>query len=232
MARTLFVGDVHGCATELEELLDRLAVGSADALFFVGDLVARGPDSGRVVRCARRMGARSVLGNHDARVVGGWRARERGKRGPPLGPDHERVLAELEAEDLAWLAALPHWLDVAAHGVTIVHAGVLPGVPIEQQPPDLLLRLRSIAADGSALTDGSGTLWGALYVGPPHVVFGHHARAGLQLHAHATGLDTGCVYGRELTALVLDEGAPVPPVAERARALVSVRAKRQYFVPG
>jgi hypothetical protein len=231
MRRTVFVGDVHGCLAELSELLERVAVVEGDAVCFVGDLVARGPDSKGVVACARTLGARAALGNHDARVVEGWHAVQRGERELRVGGAHARVLQELDESELAWLAALPHWVDVPEHAVRVVHAGVLPGVPIEQQPPDLLLKLRSISTDGRALADDSGTLWGALYAGPPHVVFGHHARARLQLHAWATGLDTGCVYGGELTALVLPEGSEVPPLDSRRDALVSVRARRQYYAP-
>jgi len=231
MRRTVFVGDVHGCLAELSDLLDRIAVVDADAVCFVGDLVARGPDSKGVVACARALRARAALGNHDARVVEGWRAAQRGEREPRLGAEHARVLRDLDESDLAWLAELPHWVDVPEHAARVVHAGVLPGVPIDQQPPDLLLKLRSIAPDGRPLTGDSGTLWGALYVGPPHVVFGHHARARLQLHAWATGLDTGCVYGGELTALVLPDGSEVPPLDARRDALVSVRARRQYYTP-
>jgi len=231
MRRTVFVGDVHGCLAELSDLLDRVALVEGDAVCFVGDLVARGPDSKGVVACARRLGARAALGNHDARVVDGWRAAQRGERELRLGSEHGRVLRDLDEGELAWLAALPRWLDVPEHAARVVHAGVLPGVPIEQQPPDLLLKLRSIAADGRALTDDSGTLWGALYTGPPHIVFGHHARARLQLHAWATGLDTGCVYGGELTALVLADGSEVPPLESRRDALVSVHARRQYYSP-
>ncbi len=230
MGRGIFIGDVHGCADELGDLLDRLGPGADDRICFVGDLIARGPSTRAVLATVRALGAESVRGNHEARLLAAREARERGELGPRLGPSHERVLAELDASDLALLAALPLWLDRPEHGVRVVHAGVLPGTPITAQDPEHLLHLRSLHRDGTPSARLGGRHWAALYTGPPHIVFGHDAVTGLQLERHATGLDTGCVYGGALTALVLPRGAPPPVDPEERRALlVSTPARRAYY---
>jgi hypothetical protein len=59
-------------------------------------------------------------------------------------------------------------------------------------------------------------------------VFGHNARKNPQIHPDATGIDTACVYGEHLTALVLPAGSEVPPPKDRPDALVAVRARRAY----
>ena len=123
-------------------------------------------------------------------------------------------------------------LDLPEHGVRVVHAGVLPGLPFELQKASTLMSIRTVRKSGRASDKGGSILWGARYSGPPHVVFGHNAAPGLQVHAWATGLDTGCVYGGRLTALVLGEGEKVPRGHERRRAcLVSQPAARVYFDP-
>jgi hypothetical protein len=75
-------------------------------------------------------------------------------------------------------------------------------------------------------------LWGAAYAGPPHVVFGHNAAPGLQLHPWATGLDTGCVYGGRLTAMILAPGQRAPRTLHlRRRLLFSEPARRIWYAP-
>src|SRR5690242_6578364 len=79
--RTVIVGDVHGCASELAALLDAVAFSSGDRLVFVGDLVARGPDSLGVLDIARRTGAIVVRGNHEQKLLDWHAERERWIRG-------------------------------------------------------------------------------------------------------------------------------------------------------
>jgi hypothetical protein len=225
MTRTVIVGDVHGCSGELEELLERVRFEpGSDQLVLVGDLVARGPDTRGTLALARRVGARCVRGNHEDKLLA-WR-----RRGKPLGPEHDRVAATLAEEDWRMLEEMPLWLDLPANGIRVVHAGVLPGAPFEETPTDALLRMRTVDARGRWSDEpDAGALWGDLYDGPPHVVFGHHARQEPQLHPWATGLDTACVYGGRLTALVLDGDEPAPRGDAVRGRLKSVQALRKYY---
>jgi hypothetical protein len=227
MGRTIFVGDVHGCRDELLALLDKVAFTDGDRLVMVGDLVVRGPDPRGTLNVLRAAKAASVRGNHEDRLL---RYRKR-PADTPLGNLALATARALHKRDWEFLSALPLWLDVPAHGVRVVHAGLVPGVPIEKQNPRTLMEIRCLDRDGDPTDKRGHLLWGKVYVGPPHVIFGHNARQEPQLHPAATGLDTGCVYGGHLTAMVLSEGQAPPPLAERRGALVSVRARRCYVRP-
>jgi hypothetical protein len=235
MGRTIIVGDVHGCRVELEALLDSVEYRRADRLVFVGDLVARGPDSMGVLALVRRLGGSVVRGNHEDKLLR-WRAasrayrREDGPRPKPLGPVHAEVARAMREADWDLLVRTPLWLDLPRHGVRVVHAGVAPGRSFDQQDRRTLMRIRTVSQEGEPLEKGDGVLWGTRYTGPPHIVFGHNAARAPQLHRWATGLDTGCVYGGALTALVLAEKERIPrDPRERQRRLVSIPARRPYF---
>ena len=228
MARTVVVGDVHGCSAELEDLLESLCFTEGrDRLVSVGDLVAKGPDSQGALGMARRLGARVVRGNHEDKLLG---ARA---RGDALGPDHASLARALSEEQWAMLGAMPLWIDLPEHGLRVVHAGVPPDVAPEQAPPDALLRMRTIDANGRWSSEpDAGSLWGSLYEGPPHIVFGHHARSDPQFHPWATGIDTGCVYGGRLTAVVLADGEQMPRGNAARAVLRDVKARRKYSAQG
>jgi hypothetical protein len=214
-ARTIVIGDIHGCLDELQDLLRACAVDwSTDRVIAVGDLVAKGPDSRGVLQFARERGMQAVLGNHDAKVLAcGPRT-----GGGGHGKHHAAVARTLDAADWRYLEGLPLYIEVPPLDLVVVHAGLVAGVPLDQQQRSLVINMRSItpAGEPSKQVD-AGVPWASLWPGPAHVVFGHDAVRGLQQHPHATGLDTGCVYGRSLTALCLPE-----------RNLLSVPARRAY----
>jgi hypothetical protein len=229
MGRSIFIGDVHGCARELAQLLERVGPGSDDAVYFVGDLVNRGPDSAGVLRLFREIRAQGVVGNHEVRLIELRRAQRSGEPGLRIGKRHAALFREFSDDDWSLLETLPLSLEVPEHSIRVVHAGVLPGLAFEAQDPWTLTHVRSVTKDGHPSAEFGASSWAAAYAGEPHLVFGHDARRGLQLHAHATGLDTACVYGGELTALVVPAGTTLPIPPERRALLVSIRAEAVYY---
>jgi bis(5'-nucleosyl)-tetraphosphatase (symmetrical) len=131
---TYAIGDVHGCSRTLRRLLEVLPFdGNFDRLWFVGDLVAHGPDSAGVLRIVRDLTRQHpgrvtvVLGNHDLRLLAA-RAEVKVPRKVTV------LLGEvLDAEDgaslLDWLGQRP-LLHVEGARV-MVHAGLLPGWTID-----------------------------------------------------------------------------------------------------
>jgi hypothetical protein len=240
--RTIIVGDVHGCRDELERLLDLVKYGKGDDLFFLGDLLSRGPDPLGVLSIVRRTGARGVRGNHDDDLLK-WRAAvAAGAPDARLGKAKRKLAEELETADWAVLESLDLFIDLPDHEVRLVHAGVVPGVPIDQQDEEALLSMRYLGPDnepiekigvarGEVVEKDGIVLWGRRYTGPPHVVFGHNAQLEPQLHPWATGIDTGVVYGERLTAMVLERGQRIPAPPARRDVLFSVPAKERYYIP-
>ena len=208
MPRTLIVGDIHGCRAELEELIAAAGLSKKrDRLISVGDVVAKGPDSHGAIKLLREWDATAVRGNHDVHVL-------KFRRGEEMKKEHRAVAKTLTEPDWRFLEAMPLFLRLP--GLIIVHGGVVQGVPLEQQEEASLVNMRSIDANGrwsKRIEDGKP--WASLWPGPERVIFGHDAVRGLQEWPHALGLDTGCVYGKALTGLLLPEDRLISVPAHR-----------------
>lgn len=179
--RTLFVGDVHGCSGELEELLSRAG---ADRVILLGDLFTKGPDPAGVWDLIERCSAVSVLGNHDASVI---RRHDRQKQ----------VLAPEAA--IAWLRTLP--LTLSGPGWLAVHAGLHPTGGVAETTAAIATTVRRWPDDSSE----ENPFWWECYDGPGLVLYGHDARRQLvDRRPQTLGLDTGCVYGKRLTGYLLE----------------------------
>lgn len=134
------VGDVQGCYAELRKLIDKLPFDpSDDELWFVGDLVNRGPDALGVLRFVRELGpaARTLLGNHDLHLL----ALALGKAVPVADDDLAPVLAAADGQELLdWLRHQPLAHHDPDLNTLMVHAGIIPG----WSGPDTLARAREV----------------------------------------------------------------------------------------
>jgi len=237
------VGDVHGCADELEALLAVLgyapdAAADADGVrawrhpegrqaVFVGDLVDRGPRTPDVLRIAIGMTeagtALAVPGNHDVRLL-------KALRGQLVHRTHglAQSMEQLDATTPAFRARATAFLDgLASHYVldggrlVVAHAGLT----AELQGRDSgAVRAFALYGEATGERDEFGLpvrgAWAADYRGRAAVVYGHTPVADPAWVHDTLDVDTGCVFGGRLTALRWPE-----------RGLVSVPALRPYAEP-
>jgi bis(5'-nucleosyl)-tetraphosphatase (symmetrical) len=121
------IGDLQGCCDELKALLERCRFSAdRDELWFVGDLVNRGPQSVQTLRFVRALGANAtvVLGNHDLHLLAvAFGTRRKSREGDTLAdildaPDRDQLLE--------WLMSRPLAVFDEPRGQFLVHAGLVP----------------------------------------------------------------------------------------------------------
>ena len=234
------IGDVHGCADELEALLAALGYDVAwnggevtvtppegRRAIFIGDLVDRGPRSPDVLRIARHMveggQALAVVGNHDDKLK-----RHLSGRNVKVSHGLAETIEQLAAEPPAFARDMREWLDgLLSHYVldggrlVVAHAGLK-----EEMHGRASGAVRSFAMYGetSGEVDEFGLPvrydWAVDYKGKARVVYGHTPVVEAQWVNGTICIDTGCCFGGKLTALRYPE-----------LELVSVPAARTYYEP-
>lgn len=221
------IGDVHGCAEELQLLLDEANANDDDTLkIFAGDMVNKGPDSPRVLQMMQAMTHFAVRGNNEEAVLRECRSRDENRS--YRFPDKYKWIEKLRGDDIRYMENLPYSLLLPSLNSIVVHAGLVPGKPLLAQQPIDMVSMRNLVV-GDYFDEGGiqavsevdvGTAWAPLWPGPQHVYFGHDAMRKLQRHPYATGLDTGCVYGGQLTGIFIH--------GERKGEVISILAKASY----
>ncbi|NWF72150.1 MAG: symmetrical bis(5'-nucleosyl)-tetraphosphatase [Nitrospirae bacterium] len=252
------IGDVQGCYEPLQRLIEHIRFDAgSDRLWFVGDLVNRGPDSLKVLRYIKSLGdsAVVVLGNHDlfllavAENITAMRPEDT-LQAILAAPDRDELLGWLRQQRLLYreqqfvlvhAGLLPQWsIDEAeelAHEVETglrspyyknVLLALYPSKQLQWSPKltgptrlaaiiKVLTRLRACSAAG---------LMESSYTGPPDqipagffpwfrvphrkrddttIICGHWASLGLHCEEHLIAIDSGCVWGRQLTAMRLED---------------------------
>ncbi|MES2353839.1 MAG: symmetrical bis(5'-nucleosyl)-tetraphosphatase [Pseudomonadota bacterium] len=254
------IGDLQGCYHELQQLLTKIRFDqSNDRLWFVGDMVNRGPGSLECLRLIKSLGssAIAVLGNHDLHLLAVAAGLKKLRKGDTVAD----VLSAPDRDELLeWLRCRP--LMYADNGYAMVHAGLLPSWTVEKalllakeveavlcgpdyhqvlahmygnQPAkwddsltgfdrlrvviNAMTRLRFVTPEGQMEFD----LKGEVDAAPPGylpwfevskrqsqgapVIFGHWSALGLKITPNIIALDSGCIWGGQLTAMRLEDRA-------------------------
>ncbi|HVO02357.1 MAG TPA: metallophosphoesterase family protein [Candidatus Cybelea sp.] len=177
------IGDIHGRFDLLKKALATIErETTAATVVFLGDYIDRGPDSKPVVetlmRGPTRPGDRWIClkGNHEAMACDAAAGRDRFLWLDNGGDATLRSFGgALPPAVLAWFAALPVTFETEHH--LFVHAGIFPGVPIDQQSDDTMLWIRDRFLDDNRLHE-------------KHIVHGHTPSYEVELRPNRTNLDT------------------------------------------
>lgn len=206
--RTIFIGDVHGCIDELQALVKRLRLSGEDRVIMLGDLINRGPDPAGVVAWVAENGFEALMGNHEDEYLREYPRNE-----------HYAALRDELGDDLhRWIENRPLWIE--GPSFLCVHAGLKPGSPPKEEDRRYLLNIRTWDGTGRDIRTPTNPAWYEFYKEDRPVFYGHWAQRGLTIRRNTVGLDSGCVYGRALSAWILEE-----------EKLVQQKAKHMYYVP-
>lgn len=252
---TYAIGDVQGCFDELKRLVTQFGFNEkSDKLWFVGDLVNRGPKSLDVLRFVKRLGDRAivVLGNHDLHLV----TQHEGMERPRKDDTFDAVFKAHDRKELVDWLRTRRTMHVDG-GWAMVHAGLLPQWSIQKaaalgkevetalaapdyrkflenmygSKPDAwsdsltgwdrlrvivnaMTRMRACTADGRMDFKTKGKTpppgfrpWFEFRKDARAIVCGHWSALGLKMTDKLAALDSGCVWGGNLTALRLEDRA-------------------------
>ena len=208
--RTIVIGDVHGCYKELKELMTILETEGAydrniDKLVFLGDYIDRGTDSRLVIKFIRELQEKNdnviaLMGNHEDMLLDylknindNWTF-----NGYTSTMESYKGFEKQFKKDVQWIRTLPIYHE-DEHFI-YVHAGIDPYKPMEEQDEFNMLWVREPF----------------IYSGKEYhkrVIFGHTPTVTLteefkpfRTFTGNIGIDTACVYGGALTALIIEDG--------------------------
>ncbi|CAO3647124.1 unnamed protein product [Cunninghamella blakesleeana] len=221
------VGDIHGCPKELQELADKIGYNkTTDAIILAGDLTTKGPDTPGAIRKAKELGAYCVRGNHDDYIIRfktyenmyGANKMGPGKATLPEGNvidpmkfknEHAEMARNLTMDEYEYLVSCPMIIDLPFLNARVVHGGVDPKIDdAVENDPWTVFNIRDIKDEVPIRDNEIGKHWTKEYTivqsnqtTPIKIYYGHDASRGLDLQELTFGLDSGCVYGRKLSAL-------------------------------
>lgn len=209
--RIIFVGDIHGCYDELQELLSEISFDpKADRLISLGDLMHKGDKSAEVIRFFMENNYEAIMGNHDYYFM------QILQKDREHTDEYRKIKKELgmkRRDLLKWFKKRPKFVE--GDDFIAVHAGVHPWqdsvaendietlyyTRVYDPETQEAFRSRNGQENAEDLVSWYRLLNEESY-GGKKIIFGHWAKKKLVQKGNVYGLDTGCCYGGRLSALI------------------------------
>ena len=201
MARTIAIGDIHGCAVALDILLEEIQPRPSDTIVCLGDYVDRGPQSSRVIEILVGLISHCrlvpLIGNHEIMMFKAINDPKNLDFWLQFGGDttlasYGNSLKNIPQHHLTFLSHCVRYHETKNH--FFVHANYEPDTPLEEQPDELLFweHIREFAPP--------------LHFSGKTAIVGHTPQPDGEVRdlGHVKLIDTHCYGGQWLTALDID----------------------------
>ena len=212
--KTIIYGDIHGCLEEFKKLRVKVNLSSKDKEIIIGDILDKGSSSNELLTYIREQNIASILGNHEYKYLKYKKHQDNfiktSKKNPmTLDVNELNIFNNLSLEDFEYLESLPYFIKI--NNLTLVHAGLTNKIDLDtakKKDLEKTLWIRTLDEKQRplSLSDDNQTakFWSEYYNGNQGiVVYGHQPFDEVKIDTYSFGIDTGCVYGNKLTALII-----------------------------
>ncbi len=192
-SRTIFIWDVHGCYNELKLLLKKIKVKDIDTVYFVWDIINKGPDSYKVLNFIykNRNQFKCVIWNNEVNFLNylDWNFNSKHKQFKKL---RKKIYSKERNKLIGYLKELPLYIEET--DFILLHWWLIPNKKLNEHNIDEITRIREY----------NWTLWYKLYKWKKKIIYWHNALDWLQIRKNTIWLDSWCVYWKSLTAYILE----------------------------
>ena len=245
--RKIIIGDIHGCIDELKALINQLELNPNDRLFFIGDLINKGPDSVGVVQylyaLSKTYSISLILGNHEEKFLRYMQHKQTNSKAlatMKITPDFELLAQNLKTDEIDFLKQSYYTFNIKEQNILLLHGGITGNCILNLSTNyqyqthtskqfkglDLITKTRHLDISGKFVSLGQENehtqFWAETYDGKyGKVIFGHNTfmQSMPKYFQNAIGIDMGCVYGQHLLALI---------ISNNKIEYISIPAKNKY----
>ena len=212
MSKLIIYGDIHGCYDEFVSLRNQINPQKDDIEVCVGDIITKGKNSVKTLNFIIKNNIKSVCGNHEDKIIRYLNHQKSNKENPIiLNNDEQNIIDNLTEKHIQFLENLPLFLKF--QNIIIVHGGLQNYMNLNnlsKKDKQRILRLRYLDENYEFIAygkeDEKSIFWTDIYDGNQgFIIYGHQWLKEVNKSKFAIGIDTGCLYGNKLSAIVFPD---------------------------